>query len=183
MPLQFTTAQTETDLLQILALQAANLKTNVSEDVKQSQGFVTVCHSWEQINLLHHSTPQIVAKDGDQVIGYALAMLPDLGESIPDLQPMFQLFAHIPWDGKMLSDSNYYVMGQVCVAEGYRGQGVFDGLYQKHREVYSPTFDLLITEVSKSNTRSMRAHERVGFRTIHEHQDYVDVWNVVAWVY
>ncbi len=181
MPLHFTTAATDTDLRQILALQAVNLKTNISEETKQQQGFVTVRHSWEEINLLHGSTPQVVAKDGDQVVGYALAMLPSSGKLIPDLKPMFELFTHIPWREKMLSDSNYYAMGQVCVAEAYRGQGVFDGLYQHHREVYSPTFDLLITEVSKSNTRSMRAHERVGFRTIYEHEDHVDTWNVVAW--
>ncbi|MBU1821811.1 MAG: GNAT family N-acetyltransferase, partial [Bacteroidetes bacterium] len=91
------------------------------------------------------------------------------------------LFTRIPWRGGMLSESNYYVMGQICVAEAWRGQGVFDGLYQHHRAVFSPAYKLLVTEVSKSNTRSMRAHERVGFRTIYEHEDHVDIWNVVAW--
>jgi ribosomal protein S18 acetylase RimI-like enzyme len=181
MSLRFTTAQTDNDLRQILALQATNLKSNISEEVKKSQGFVTVCHSWDEIVLLYRSTPQIVAKDGDQVVGYALAMLPSLGKYIPDLKPMFELFAHIPWRGCMLSDSNYYVMGQVCVAEDWRGQGVFEGLYRQHFAIYSPSYDLLVTEVSKSNTRSQRAHERVGFLTILEHQDHVDTWNVVAW--
>lgn len=181
MPLHFTTAQTDNDLRQILELQAQNHKSQVSEDVKREQGFVTVRHSWEQIALLHHTTPQIIAKDGDRVAAYALAMLPALGESIPDLQPMFSLFTQIPWRGGTLSDSRHYAMGQICVAEEYREQGAFDGLYQKHRELYSPDFDLLVTEVSTNNTRSMRAHERVGFRTIHVHQDPVDTWNVIAW--
>ncbi|MPR33398.1 GNAT family N-acetyltransferase [Salmonirosea aquatica] len=183
MPLHFTTAQTNDDLRQILALQQKNLKTKVSEAVKREQGFVTVCHSWEQINLMHHTTPQIVAKDGDKIAAYALAMLPALGELVPDLQPMFALFAQIPWRGNFLTHSNYYIMGQICVAEEYRGQGTFDGLYQKHREVYRPDFDLLVTEVSTNNTRSMRAHERVGFRTIYTHLDHVDEWNVLAWVF
>ncbi len=181
MPLHFTTAQTDDDLRQILDLQAMNHKSNISEATKREQGFVTVRHSWEQIVLLHHTTPQIIAKDGDRVAAYALAMLPALGESIPDLQPMFSLFTQIRWQGSTLSDSRYYAMGQICVAEEYRGQGAFEGLYQKHRELYSPDFDLLITEVSTNNTRSMRAHERVGFRTIHVHQDHVDTWNVIAW--
>ena len=181
MPLSFSTAQTDDDLRQILALQQKNLKTNLSDNVKREQGFVTVCHSWEQIRLMQKATPQIVAKDGNEVVAYALAMLPALGELIPDLQPMFALFARIPWREKSLADSSYYAMGQVCVAEEYRGQGAFDGLYQKHRELYSPDFDLLVTEVSTSNIRSMRAHERVGFRTIHAHKDHVDEWNVVVW--
>jgi hypothetical protein len=75
----------------------------------------------------------------------------------------------------------YYVMGQICVAENYRGQGVFDGLYQKHREKYSSQFDLLITEVSKRNTRSMKAHERVGFKTVHSFRDHTDEWNIILW--
>jgi len=181
MPLHFTTAQTPGDLRQILSLQQKNLKNHISEDVKREQGFLTVCHSWEQITLMQEATPQIVAKDGNTIVAYALAMLPALGQLVPDLQPMFALFEKIPWAGKSLADSNYYVMGQVCVADGYRGQGAFDGLYHKHREVYSPDFDLLITEVSTSNTRSMRAHERVGFRTIHTHVDHVDEWKVLAW--
>ena len=181
MPLHFTTVQTDDDLHQILDLQARNHKSNVSEEVKREQGFVTVRHSWEQIVLLHHTTPQIIAKDGDRVVAYALAMLPALGESIPDLQPMFTLMTQIPWRGGTLSDSRYYAMGQICVAQEYRGQGTFKGLYQKHREVYSSDFDLLITEVSLSNTRSLRAHERVGFRTLHTHRDHVDDWNVIVW--
>lgn len=183
MSLQFTSAQTDEDLRQTLDLQAANLKTNVSAETKQTQGFVTVCHSREELNLLHTATPQIIAKDGDQVVGYALAMLPSLGEFIPDLKPMFELFGRIPWGDQTLLDSNFYVMGQICVAADYRGQGVFDGLYQAHRELYSPTFDLLVTEISVSNTRSQRAHERVGFRTVYRHKDHVDDWNVVVWEY
>jgi hypothetical protein len=144
---------------------------------------VTVCHSWEEINLLHGTTPQIIAKDGDAVVGYALAMVPSLGEFIADLKPMFELFARIPWGDKALLDSNFYVMGQVCVAESHRGRGIFDGLYQMHREIYSPIFDVLITEISTNNTRSQRAHERVGFRTVHQHKDQLDDWNVVVWEY
>lgn len=181
MSLHFTTAQTDEDLRQILVLQADNLKTSISEETKREQGFVTVCHSWEQISLMSRLTPQIIARDGDRVVGYALAMTPTLGALIPDLQPMFKLFERIPWQSGVLTDTNYYVMGQVCVAKDYRGQGVFDGLYTTHRKVYSKQYDLLITEISTSNTRSQRAHERVGFRTIYEHQDHVDHWNVVVW--
>ena len=181
MRLHFTTAQTDDDLHQILDLQARNHKSTLSDIAKREQGFVTVRHSWEQIALMHHATPQVIAKDGNRVVAYALAMLPALGDLIPDLQPMFTLMTQIPWQGRTLADSHYYVMGQVCVAEEYRGQGTFAGLYYKHRELYSPDFDLLVTEVSSTNTRSMRAHERVGFRTIHTHRDHVDDWNVIAW--
>ncbi len=181
MPLHFTIVQTDDDLRQILDLQRENHKTNISEIVKREQGFVTVRHSWEQLSGMHEATPQIIAKAEGRVVGYALAMLPTAATLIPDLQPMFVLLDQIFWQNKKLTDCRYYVMGQVCVAQSHRGQGVFDGLYQKHRELYRSDFDLLVTEVSAGNGRSLRAHERVGFRPIHAHTDHVDAWKVLAW--
>ena len=57
----------------------------------------------------------------------------------------------------------YILMGQVCVAKDYRGQGVFEGLYRKMQERMAPYFDLIVTEISERNARSLRAHEKVGF--------------------
>jgi RimJ/RimL family protein N-acetyltransferase len=62
-------------------------------------------------------------------------------------------------------------MGQICVAKAFRGQGVFDGLYAKMRTICAGEFDFTITEVAARNTRSMRAHERVGFKTLHQYDD------------
>ncbi|SEJ21099.1 Acetyltransferase (GNAT) family protein [Dyadobacter koreensis] len=179
--IEFTFARTDQEIDQILALQQLNLKTNISEAVKQDQGFLTVCHTRQQLELMSDATPQIIATVNENVIAFALAMLPSLGKLIPDLQPMFEICDNILWNGKLVSEYNYYVMGQVCVSEPFRGQGVFDRLYQTHKALYQPKFDLLVTEISTSNKRSQRAHERIGFETIHVHQDHVDEWNVVAW--
>jgi RimJ/RimL family protein N-acetyltransferase len=74
-------------------------------------------------------------------------------------------------------------MGQVCVAEGYRGRGVFDGMYQKMKEVCRADYDFVITEIAERNTRSIRAHERVGFEILHTFSDAVagEDWRVVVW--
>ncbi|GAB3167280.1 GNAT family N-acetyltransferase [Telluribacter humicola] len=176
-----TYAQTDEDLQQILDLQRKNLKANISEQTKREQGFVTVSHEWEQLQLMQSLTPQVVAKSEGKVVAYALAMLPQMGTLIPDLQPMFEIIDEVEWEGRYLRDCRYYVMGQICVDEAYRGQGLFDALYRKHSELYSADYELLVTEISTSNHRSQRAHERVGFRTIHTHVDHVDNWNIVAW--
>jgi len=179
--IEYTFAKTEHDTDQILALQKLNLKTNISEAIKQDQGFLTVSHTREQIALMRQTTPQVMATANGKVIAFALAMLPSLGALIPDLQPMFDICNDIVWKGKTIGEYNYYVMGQICVSEDFRGQGVFDRLYQTHKTIYQPAFDLLVTEISTSNNRSQRAHERVGFETIHVHRDHMDEWNVVAW--
>ena len=87
----------------------------------------------------------------------------------------------LTWQNKPIGSQRYYAMGQVCVAEGYRGQGVFDGLYAKHKELLSGQYDLCVTEIAVRNTRSIRAHERVGFQTIHTYTDDSELWNVVLW--
>jgi len=85
------------------------------------------------------------------------------------------------WNEKALDTYKYYVMGQVCVSKNYRGLGLFDQLYQKHREVYSNEYDFILTEVSVRNKRSLRAHERVGFKTVHTYKDMTDEWAVILW--
>ena len=62
-------------------------------------------------------------------------------------------------------------------------ENLFQKLYQAHSQQFGPDFDYLITEVSVNNKRSMRAHEKVGFKTIHEYFDPEnnDTWAVVAW--
>lgn len=179
--IQLDIARSEEDLYQILGLQKLNLKTEISAQTKKEQGFLTVNHKIEELRLMHQSTPQIVARNDGQIVAFALAMLPELGKLISDLKPMFDILSGLAWNSKDLETYRYYVMGQICVDANFRGQGVFDKLYQKHKEVYSPEYELLVTEISTSNTRSQRAHERVGFRTIHEHVDHVDEWNVVVW--
>lgn len=178
-----TTVQSDTDVQGILALQKANLRQNVPADVQASQGFVTVRHDPAVLARMNQAAPSVIAKDGDAVVGYALTMLPEFGTDVPELLPLFALVNTLIHKGKPLSDYAWYVMGQVCVADGYRGQQIFDRLYQYHREVYGDRYELLITDISANNTRSMRAHARVGFESLHEFHDATlgETWVVVVW--
>jgi hypothetical protein len=73
-------------------------------------------------------------------------------------------------------------MGQICVAEGYRGTGIFDGLYRTLANTYRSVYDFTVTEVAERNTRSRRAHGRVGFRSLYSYSDSVagEVWHVIV---
>lgn len=179
--ISYELALTDEDLKQILALQRNNLPVNLSEEIKLAQGFVTVQHHLTLLRSMNASARQIIAKHGEKVVGYALVMRPELKHIVPVLVPMFELLGTLYYRGVPLPESRYYVMGQICVHEEFRGLGIFDGLYQKHREVYCPEYDYCITEVSTRNQRSMRAHQRVGFKTIHTFRDTTDEWNIVLW--
>lgn len=176
-----TTVSTDHQLQQILQLQQENLRTNISAETQQQQGFVSLQHTLPVLKLMHDIAPSVIALDNDQLAGYALTMPRECRNIIPDLEPMFQSFDQTPWKGRLLSEYDFYVMGQICVAEAWRGQGIFDALYQQHRISYGNEYDCLVTEIATRNLRSMRAHERVGFKTIHIHQDELDEWAVVLW--
>ena len=36
-------------------------------------------------------------------------------------------------------------------------------LFDQHKKIYSPTYNLLITEISTKNYRSQKAHEKLDF--------------------
>jgi hypothetical protein len=145
------------------------------------QGFVTVQHDLPLLRSMNASARQIIARHGDRIIAYALVMRPEIKYMVPVLIPMFEMLDTLYYKGTPLPKTKYYVMGQICVDADFRGAGVFDGLYNKHREVYSREYDLCITEVSTRNLRSMKAHLRCGFKTIHTFSDATDEWNILLW--
>lgn len=169
------------ELRQVLALQQLNLKEHISEIEKAEQGFLTLQHDLNTLQAMHQLAPSILIKDGPEVVAYALTMVRECRQLVPDLEPMFALFDRLEWKRKPLNDFRFYVMGQICVAKAYRGQGLFNRLYMSHREIYRDRFDLLLTEISTRNIRSVRAHERIGFKTIHKYRDEIDEWLVVGW--
>ncbi|MEO8178779.1 MAG: GNAT family N-acetyltransferase [Deltaproteobacteria bacterium] len=169
------------ELDQILALQHANLAVNVSAEEASAQSFVTAVHSLETLQRMHELAPSIVARAETQLAGYALTMRVEARAHVPILEPMFELLETLAFHGHPLRDTRYYVMGQVCVARAFRGQGVFDALYRGHREHYQERFELLVTEVSTRNGRSLRAHARVGFEPLYRYRDSVDEWVILGW--
>ncbi len=178
-----TTVQSDADVQGILTLQEANLRQNVSADVQASQGFLTVRHDPAVLARMNRAAPSVIAKEGDIVVGYALTMLPEFGSDVPELLPLFSLIDTLNYNGKPFGNYAWYVMGQICVAEGYRGEQIFDRMYQHHRDVYGDRYQLLITDISARNTRSQRAHARVGFVPVHEFHDATigETWIVVVY--
>ena len=169
------------ELEEIAALSSANLRTIVSEAEKAEQGFITWEYSVQLLKDMHAISPSIIAKWNDHVVGYALVATHAMSGVHAEMNVMLNNLATLTYEGKPMNDYKYYMMGQICIAKEHRGQGLFDKLYAHHRKIYQDRYDILLTEVSTSNHRSMRAHERVGFKTIHTYRDHMDEWNVVVW--
>ncbi|MBO9639722.1 MAG: GNAT family N-acetyltransferase [Siphonobacter aquaeclarae] len=182
--MEFTLARTREDVEQIHALMYANVLSGITPEEANDQGFVTFQYDLGTLWELNRQAPHVIARDGDRLAGYALTALPEAVAHLPMFVPFLNTLATLSYKGNPLKESRFYLMGQVCVAKDYRGRGVFDGLYQHHRETYRDRFDYLITDISIRNTRSQAAHQRVGFQTIHTFEDTSetkDVWRIVLW--
>jgi hypothetical protein len=182
-PIHFTAVSTADELGQILDLQAANLVSALTPDTRASQGFVTVRHDAGVLERMNAAAPGIIAKDGDRVVGYALVMPRAFAADVPILQPLFEMLDALSWRGRLLRDwTRWFVMGQICIAEGYRGRGIFEGLYRTMAAGYRDRYDATITEVAARNTRSLRAHARAGFQTLHVYADATtgEDWHVIG---
>ncbi|WAM30312.1 GNAT family N-acetyltransferase [Myxococcus sp. NMCA1] len=176
-----TAVRNRDELEHILALQQKNLKQALSADEMRSQGFVTVQHDLPALEQMHAMAPSIVARHDGVLVAYALSMPREARALAPILEPMFTLLDSLEFRSKSLRDYRFYVMGQICIDKAHRGQGLFDRLYHQHRDHFRDQFDLIVTEISVRNLRSLRAHERVGFETLHTYRDATDEWAVVAW--
>lgn len=168
------------DLPAILALQRANLKSTLTPTDIREQGFVTLVHSLDVLVRMHELAPSVVAKVGEEVIGYALTMLLEARPLVPALEPMFAALTGARFRGQPLERLRFYVMGQICVARAQRGSGVFPALYAGHDAHYGDRFDCIVTEVSAANTRSLRAHAKVGFERSVSYTEDGDEWHVLA---
>lgn len=179
--LKVTTVENLKDLEAILRLQRANLKTNIDPQEMESQGFVTMQFSLPMLQGLHGLCPSVVIKNDEVVVAYALMVKLEGRKLYPSLESMFVNFEGMSWKGKPFYDYQFYIMGQICIDKDWRGKGLFGMLYHHHRELFSKDFDFVITEVSTSNTRSLRAHEKLGFQTVLLHKDELDEWAMVLW--
>ena len=179
--LQATLVTTEEELKAIHRLNQQNLKAHLSPGEMKEEGFVTWLYPLALLQNMHRLAPGVIVKDGDKVVGYALATPKEASVFHPDLQNMIRHLEDVMYTGKPLSAYRYYCMGQICMDKSYRGKGLVKLLYEQHKKTYSPQYDLLITEISTSNPRSLRAHEKIGFKTAHIYRDAMDEWNVVIW--
>ncbi len=177
--ISYQLAVSDQDLDGILALQKQNLAVSLTS---LEQGYVTVVHTIHELKKMNSYAPHIIAKDGERIIAYLLAMTIECKNDLPVLIPMFNQFEKIEYKNKKLSSFNYLVVGQVCVAAGYRGKGILNRCYDLYKNTHSVNYDFAITEIATRNIPSIRAHQKIGFQEITRFTDSLpEEWSIVVW--
>jgi len=170
----YKSVNTDDELHQILKLQKANVSSVISQEEKLSQGFVTVEHTFEVLKAMNDKCPHSIVKHGDRVVGYALSMVKDFKDEVEILKPMFNKI-----DNNLHSNVSYIVMGQICIDKAFRKQGIFRGLYTFMKQQMQDKYDMIVTEVDTLNSRSIKAHTAVGFKTLVFYNSNNQDWAIV----
>jgi len=169
------------ELEQIAQLSAANQVANITAETKEKEGFVSWIYSTDILTRLHTIIPSVITMDGDKLAGYAISLTKDCAAIYPSLDTMLEYAATVTYKGRPLTEQSFYIMGQICVDIAYRGQGVVNQLYEFHKQQFSSLYNMLVTEISVNNPRSLKAHKKVGFNIIDTHLDHEGTWDLVAW--
>ncbi|PKA97992.1 ribosomal protein S18 acetylase RimI-like enzyme [Flavobacteriaceae bacterium MAR_2009_75] len=170
----FKKCSSDEELKQILRLQKENLPSSVTDDEKETEGFVTVHHSFDILKEMNNTCPHIIAVSNKNVIGYALCMHPKFGEEIAVLKPLFDMLETLK-----PKIENYMAMGQICISKEYRKKGVFRQLYRTMRAEITPEFTSIITEVAIENKKSLAAHYAIGFEDLLTYQSGDITWKTI----
>ena len=109
--MEYCLAESDEELQSILHLQRDNLGKNLAPDVAAKEGFLSLEHTLPILRAISGSYRHIVAKQDDHVVGYALVMLKEFKEALPVLDPMFEQIDTLTWQGRLLKEVPYMVMG------------------------------------------------------------------------
>ncbi|QNK61593.1 GNAT family N-acetyltransferase [Pedobacter sp. PAMC26386] len=180
-PVVLEIATTAQHFSEILALQKENLYSEISVEQQQQQGFVFAEHNLELLEKMADHLPQVIAISDHKVIGYNLAMAVSLRNELQSLVPMFDEFERCSYHNRKLTSYDYMVGGQVCVHQGFRGQGLLRQLYHETRNRIYESYELCVTEISARNVNSLKVHQKMGFEIIGTYRDEKELWHVVAW--
>ncbi|MFT5886121.1 MAG: hypothetical protein ACI9IP_002585 [Arcticibacterium sp.] len=181
--IQIKKAKSDEELKGILALQTANHRSNLSEDQKKSQGYVTLEYDFEFLKLMTLEHHHVIAKQGDKVVGYALLMDRSTNHLMKVGGGIFPIFEELVYKGQKLGKVNYVSVGQVCVDKDFAGQGILTKMYTYYKDSYKQFYDLAMTDIASDNHRSIRGHIKSGFEVIKTfiEPDVGEPWDIVVW--
>jgi GNAT superfamily N-acetyltransferase len=179
--ISFSIAKTDGEFEQIIHLQKQNHLSSLSDELLADQGFVFAEHTLPILKNMATHLPQVIALYSNRVIGYNLAMSSEMRNELPSLAPMFDEFDKCVYKGKQLNEYKFVIGGQVCVDKNFRGIGLMSKLYKETANRLPKDFELCVTEISRRNTKSLNAHQKMGFEIIADYNDGNEHWNIVAW--
>lgn len=172
---------TSEEISAIKELQNLNLRPNISDTEAASEGFLTASYTIAYLQAMNADAPSVIAKMGDKVVGYAMVTTHNLRDGHDLMADLFNTIDRTSYSGRVLSETDYVVVGQLCVAKEFRGLGLVQQMYNHFKDCYANRFEYLVTDVAQANVRSLKAHKKTGFQVI-DTLTYGGIgWDIVLW--
>lgn len=144
------------DFPAILELQGKNLFDNLTPD-QRTNGFLTVEFSGKMLEEVIKDLAIVKAFTSTELVGYRMAQTLEFNARFPLLSAIIARFPNITFEGQKLSEAEVFISGPTCIAEGWRGQGIHEGMFKKMLSIIQNRFDVGVTFVAKNNPRSLAA--------------------------
>jgi hypothetical protein len=100
--------ETAQELKDLKALQNANLRRLIGEEEAMKEGFVTSEYSIELLQKMHEEHPSIIAKEGDEVVGYVIVTNKSVLGEHEEIDHLFATVDNLPFNGQLLKESSIY---------------------------------------------------------------------------
>jgi GNAT superfamily N-acetyltransferase len=156
------------DIDNIVLLQEKYLVTNMPESEK-NQGFVTTPFSIEQIKFEIAEDSLFVAEADNKIVAYVFVGTWDFFSQWKIFALMAENLPNIKFENKVLDRTTSFQYGPICIDADYRGQGLFEQLFETMRKTLNKRFPVGVTFINKLNKRSFEAHtKKLGLIVVDE---------------
>lgn len=173
--------ETEQELIGLKKLQTNNLRRIIGEEEAMKEGFVTSEYELSLLQQMHEIHPSIIVKEDDEVVAYTIVTNKAVFGYHAELDHLFNTLDATLYNGALLKNSNYILIGQVCVGKTHRGQGWVPKMYDYYKNLHAKKYPYLVTDISQANKRSIRMHQKIGFETIGVIEQVGEGWDIVLW--
>ena len=163
---QIKLVENEEEVNGIKRLQEKNLRQHITDEEAASQGFLTASYTIDYLKAMNASFPTVIAKDDEQVVGYAMITTPAMRDGHDLIKDLFSNIDRCTYQGNLLKNVPYVVVGQLCVDKAFRGQNLVTRMYDFFADAVKSQYDFMVTDVDCDNHRSLKAHAKAGFEVI-----------------
>lgn len=139
----------EADLDGILALQLANQR--------EHGGTLSANFPRSKILAMMQEMPLIVARHGNQVIGFLMTSSRAMSDDVPIIRSMLEAYP---------GTDDAYVYGPICISAEERGKGLAQAMFAELRRIEPAREGILF--VRRDNKASLRAHAKMEMKEVAE---------------
>ncbi len=171
---------TKKDLIEIKKLQESNLHKNLTPGQKEKEGFVSVETNLSQLEKINKDIGILVVEEDNKIIAYEMPLGLCHAEKIPLLIPFINRILNLKYQGINLSKYKIGIEGQICISKNYKGKGIAEKLHTEFIKLLKPKYDLILTEVSSQNPRSLHVHtKKLGLQILEQYSAEGKEWYVL----